>query len=205
MIIPEILKTAGQIAGIGGLSLAVLLILFREIIRKAIFPQLPKKDAYKLLRMIILLTFIITVIGMGGWFYVDRASKTIQDATTLLAEFELDKNGEPLFILDEDEAKHYQIRLSVKNVPPDVTSVTYIPWDGSFRDRTYTSDTGPDFKLAQSEFTSFGDIQIQITRRAQGSRDYPKKIFELSSALEQNYTGKVNPKIRDAIAQIKAK
>ena len=34
----NILKTLGQIAGIGGLALGVLLILFREVIRKRDLP-----------------------------------------------------------------------------------------------------------------------------------------------------------------------
>jgi hypothetical protein len=33
----EILKTVGQIAGIGGLALGVLLIVFRDIVRKKYF------------------------------------------------------------------------------------------------------------------------------------------------------------------------
>jgi hypothetical protein len=49
----ELIKTVGQIAGIGGIALGVLLILFREIIRKKIFPQLTKEQAYSLLKLII--------------------------------------------------------------------------------------------------------------------------------------------------------
>jgi hypothetical protein len=47
----ELFKTLGQVAGIGGIALGVLLILFKEIIRKSIFPTLKKDQAYRLLRL----------------------------------------------------------------------------------------------------------------------------------------------------------
>ena len=47
----KLLEIAGQVAGIGGLALGVLLIVFRDIIRKNIFPKLPPPaQAYRLLR-----------------------------------------------------------------------------------------------------------------------------------------------------------
>ena len=48
----ELLKTVGQVAGIGGITLGVLLLLFRDIIRQNIFPKLPPPEAYRLLRLI---------------------------------------------------------------------------------------------------------------------------------------------------------
>jgi len=63
----ETLKTVGQIAGIGGIALGVLLIVFREVIRKAIFPQLTRQQAYKLLRLIVILTFAIAALGLTAW------------------------------------------------------------------------------------------------------------------------------------------
>lgn len=62
-----ILKTLGQIAGIGGLSLGVVLLIFREIIRKNIFPSLTKYQAYKVLRLIIISIWSIGIIGILAW------------------------------------------------------------------------------------------------------------------------------------------
>ena len=51
----NLMKTLGQIAGIGGISLGVLLIVLRDIIRKNIFPKFKdKKLAYSLLRLIVI-------------------------------------------------------------------------------------------------------------------------------------------------------
>ena len=47
MIEAEVLETVGKIAGIGGLALGVMLLLFRDLIRKSIFPTLKKDDAYR--------------------------------------------------------------------------------------------------------------------------------------------------------------
>jgi hypothetical protein len=66
----EILKTVGQIGGIGGLALGVLLIVFRDIIRKNIFPKFPPKEAYRLLRLITGAVWSVAVIGIIAWVYV---------------------------------------------------------------------------------------------------------------------------------------
>lgn len=67
----DILKTVGQVAGFGGLSLGVFLLLFRDVIRKQIFPQLTKNDAFRLLRMISILIFLVAVIGIAAWVWTE--------------------------------------------------------------------------------------------------------------------------------------
>lgn len=68
---PDVIETMGQIAGIGGLALGVFLLLFREIIRKQVFPQLAKKDAYRLLRLVAVLVFLIAAIGIAAWVWAE--------------------------------------------------------------------------------------------------------------------------------------
>jgi hypothetical protein len=72
----SILKTVGQIAGIGGVSLGVFLLLFKEVIRKKIFPMLDKEQAYRLIRLFLVLTFLIALAGLGAWVYARGASST---------------------------------------------------------------------------------------------------------------------------------
>jgi hypothetical protein len=78
----DILKTVGQVAGIGGLALGVLLIVFRDIIRKNIFPTLPPEEAYRLLRLITLAVWSVAIVGIGAWVYVTHASTPNVEATT---------------------------------------------------------------------------------------------------------------------------
>lgn len=65
----SLLKVLGQIAGVAGIALGVLLIVFREVIRKNIFPNLERHQAYRIIQLIITLTFAIAVLGIGAWVY----------------------------------------------------------------------------------------------------------------------------------------
>jgi len=49
------------------LALGIFFLLFREVIRKSIFPTLKKDDAYRLLRLIAVLIWSVAVIGIGAW------------------------------------------------------------------------------------------------------------------------------------------
>jgi hypothetical protein len=78
----ELLKTLGQILGIGGLALGVFFLLFREVIRKSILPTLKKDDAYRLLRLISVLTWFVAVMGIAAWVWGDRVSARSLTTTT---------------------------------------------------------------------------------------------------------------------------
>lgn len=66
------LEKVGQIAGIGGLSLGVLTLVFRDVVRKNIFPNLAQRHAFRIIRLIVALTFCIAALGIGAWVYVQR-------------------------------------------------------------------------------------------------------------------------------------
>jgi hypothetical protein len=69
----ELLKTVGQIAGIGGIALGVFLILFRELIRKSIFPRLSAQQASRLLTLIAVLVWSAALAGIGAWVWTEQA------------------------------------------------------------------------------------------------------------------------------------
>ena len=66
----SLLTVVGQVAGIGGLALGVLLLVFRDVIRKNIFPELAADHAYRIIQLIIVLTFSVAAIGIAAWVYV---------------------------------------------------------------------------------------------------------------------------------------
>src|ERR1039457_4853277 len=66
----NVLRIVGQIAGIGGIALGIFLLLFREVIRKTIFPMLTRDQAYRLLRMVLIFVWSIAVLGIAAWNYV---------------------------------------------------------------------------------------------------------------------------------------
>ena len=63
------LAVFGQVAGIGGLALGVLLVLYREVLRRRIFPQLSREQGYRIIRLIIVLTWTVAMIGIASWVY----------------------------------------------------------------------------------------------------------------------------------------
>jgi hypothetical protein len=69
---PDLFKTVGVVAGIGGIALASVVYIFREVIRKEIFPRLTKEQAYNLLNRIIVLTFVVGVLGIAAYIIIAR-------------------------------------------------------------------------------------------------------------------------------------
>ncbi len=66
----HVLQAVGKVAGIGGIALGVFLLLFRDVIRKNIFPTLSDEHAYGLIKQFMYLTFGIAVIGIAAWTYI---------------------------------------------------------------------------------------------------------------------------------------
>ena len=50
----NIIEVVAKAAGIGGIAIGTLLLLFKEFIRKNIFPKLTKNQAYNLLKLFLL-------------------------------------------------------------------------------------------------------------------------------------------------------
>lgn len=82
----NLFKTLGKIAGIGGLAIGLIIVIFSEFRRKSIFPSLDTDQAYNILKLLLLLTFAAGVIGVIVWA-VKAGMKT--PTVLLLAVFAL--------------------------------------------------------------------------------------------------------------------
>ncbi|QYF94633.1 DUF4019 domain-containing protein [Massilia sp. PAMC28688] len=71
----EVLQTVGQVAGIGGLALGVFVLIFRDIVRRNIFPKLGPTHAYRVITLIVSLTFLISATGIGAYVYLQSPGK----------------------------------------------------------------------------------------------------------------------------------
>lgn len=60
----DFFETLGKYAGIGGFSLGFILVIFREIIRKTIFPKLKQSQSYRIILTIIISSFVLAAIGL---------------------------------------------------------------------------------------------------------------------------------------------
>ncbi|KJV09243.1 hypothetical protein VZ95_12695 [Elstera litoralis] len=63
----KLLQTIGQIAGLGGLALGVALLLFRDVIRKNIYPRLTADAAAKQMRLITIAVWSIALVALLLW------------------------------------------------------------------------------------------------------------------------------------------
>ena len=68
----DTLRTLGQVAGIGGIALGIFLLLFRELIRKSIFPTLKKDDGYRLMKLLAVLVWSVALTGVGAWMWLEN-------------------------------------------------------------------------------------------------------------------------------------
>lgn len=75
----DILKTMGAVAGIGGLALGVYLLLNKDFLRRFFesFPGVTRTHAFQLLRLFLILTWSIAVIGIIAFVVLELQSKSI--------------------------------------------------------------------------------------------------------------------------------
>jgi hypothetical protein len=76
-------KTLGETAGLAGLTIGMILLLYREIVRKNVFPTLGKRDAYRLLRAIAVLSWSVAIVGILCWAWSISLERRRQDAPQL--------------------------------------------------------------------------------------------------------------------------
>lgn len=102
----EFFKVFGQIAGIGGISLGVFLILFREVIKKKIFPYLKKDDAFTLLKTLIFLVWSIAILGIMAWVYIVTREKP--SPQTSISATQVSRGDQSPNIFISDTGSEYQ-------------------------------------------------------------------------------------------------
>lgn len=94
----KLLSTLAQIAGIGGIALGVFLLIFRDVIRKRIFPTLTRQQAYRLLVLALVLSWSVAIAGIVAWLVVSAnggakpVAETLQINATLWG-VDLDTKG----------------------------------------------------------------------------------------------------------------
>src|SRR6185437_14537122 len=66
-------NTLGKTAGIGGIAIGAIIVIFGEFLRRSIFPSLNTDQAYNILKLLLLLTFGIGVIGVTVWAHTQGA------------------------------------------------------------------------------------------------------------------------------------
>lgn len=71
----QILRTLGETAGLAGLAVGMILLLYQAIVRKNIFPMLTRTDAFRLLRTIAVLSWSVAIFGILCWVLSTRSGR----------------------------------------------------------------------------------------------------------------------------------
>jgi hypothetical protein len=116
----------------------------------------------------------------------------------IVAEFITDSRGKPQYF-EGTARKHYRIRLSLRDVPSDVSRVTYkLP--ESYRQPVREVPIGvPNF---QEDITSFGDYTVTAMLRRRAGTDLVTN--SLSAALHESYRDDPTPSVREAIDHLQS-
>src|SRR5260221_1451249 len=81
----DVASNWAKVAGIGGIALFGLLVIFRDVIRLKIFPQLRPGHAYRIILVILTFTFVVACGGIVAWYLIsDRELKVSEAAFGLL-------------------------------------------------------------------------------------------------------------------------
>ena len=68
----SLLEMLARIAGIGGVAVGVLLLLFREVLRRTVFSKLSPDHSFQLLRLVVVLTGLVAIGGLTAWAVMAR-------------------------------------------------------------------------------------------------------------------------------------
>src|SRR5579859_1274556 len=70
----ELLRVVGSVAGIGGLGLGIVLLLYQEVLRARVLRRLTKQQAYRLLTLVLLLVFLIALLALLAYIVTLRSA-----------------------------------------------------------------------------------------------------------------------------------
>src|SRR4051812_15784450 len=84
----HLFETAAKAAGLAGIAILVFYYLFRDVIRKLALPTFSRDQAYKTIRLILTLTFLLAVAGIGAWTYTQarESQRTVSGPPKLVVK-----------------------------------------------------------------------------------------------------------------------
>ncbi|WP_417590630.1 hypothetical protein [Owenweeksia hongkongensis] len=106
----EALENLGKIAGIAGISIGALVLIFGSVIRKNIFPGLTKEQGYTVIRMMIIGACVLALVGIAAWIYVDVQKNQRDKEAVLVSKYITghvkDAEGKPVVSAEVEVAQY---------------------------------------------------------------------------------------------------
>lgn len=90
----ELLKTVGQVAGIGGVALGVFLLLFRDLLKKIAAPGMTKEQWFRVVVIVMILVWSVALAGVGAWLWASHWSNQSPPPPAAQQTFQLGLNQE---------------------------------------------------------------------------------------------------------------
>lgn len=185
----EALIKLGQIAGIAGISLGIIFLIFKQIIAKTIFPNLTKDQGFKILRLIITFLFVIGLVGMILWSF--------NPAIARLANNTKAKNpfGEEQILLNDDNLFFSKSELGENDSKKTKKMDKYLFQIDIPNSDDYSSEliTAPQYAEKFNKGAS-EDLGFKLFEDAHVFRIYRKDSLEIKTTNESYVGEKVSNK-----------
>ena len=125
----DMLINVGKIAGVGGISLAVLLVIYRQLLRKNIFPMLTKNHSFRIIFTLLFLTAGVVVIGLLCWTYISYTDMQEQS----ISAFDTWRNERLQYVKREDPLRMKLMPLSgFSGTPGSTLYIRTLPEDRKY-------------------------------------------------------------------------
>jgi len=82
----DILEKLGKVAGIAGIAVGALVLIFSGIIQKNIFPNMTKEQGFRIIRMMIVAASMLAVVGIAAWIYTEYQKNKADKNSTLITK-----------------------------------------------------------------------------------------------------------------------
>jgi hypothetical protein len=114
----DLFSTAGKVAGLGGLCIAVVVLLFRQTIAENILKTLSEEARERILRLTIGGSFVLAALGLVSYTFSTTLS-TWADRVTLWVGGDLKVGGDATLRGTTKVGKDVDIKQNLEVNPPD--------------------------------------------------------------------------------------
>ena len=136
----SLLEVVGKAAGIGGIGLGVFLLLFRNLIRKLVFPQLTSAQAFHIIKMMMWFIFSIAFAGISAWLaseYLRRQEQNVKQAAAL-PEFSPRLDEKRNLLIANTGGSAFNVEREFSSLLKYAVAVSSVENDGSLVRRLHT-------------------------------------------------------------------
>ncbi len=67
----QALETLGKVAGIGGIAVGVMLLVFRDALRKSILSKMTRQQSFRIVTMSMVLVWSVALAGIAAWAWTE--------------------------------------------------------------------------------------------------------------------------------------